>query len=63
MAFEAYDMAGENILLIGSNLENAVIIELRNPTKLFIDGPIKSLETFLETDAPNTRSTLPLLLS
>ena len=47
-AFEAYDMAGENILLIGSNLENVVIIELRNPEQKIIHRwtKSKSLETF-----------------
>ena len=60
LAFEAYDMAGENILLIGSNLDNVVIIELRNPQQKIVHRwtKAKSLETFLETDAPQTPTPL-----
>jgi hypothetical protein len=56
LAFEAYEMAGENILLIGANLENAVIIELRSPQQKIIHRwtKQKSLEVFLDREAPKT---------
>ena len=56
LAFEAYDMAGENILMIGSNLEDGVVIELRDPQKNIMIRWSKqdSLELFLEKKATPT---------
>ena len=53
-AFEAYDMAGENILMIGSNLEDGVITELRDPQQNIVIRWTKqtSLEIFEKEATP-----------